>query len=752
MKTKNILFGLLTLTLFTFTSCGENNSESISNSEPIVDSSESETSTILPSESVSEQHSHNWNEAHKTEATCVENGVITYVCIDCEEVKSIVYQDALGHKYEDVVTNPTCEEQGYTTHTCNRCNDSYKDSYTEATGHSYGEWTTVTIPSCETEGLKRKECANCEHYEDEVVEALGHIFNNSQYHYDSTGHWYECDRCDERKDYEEHTPNIEAATETDDVVCLKCNYVIEEALGHIHHMKHVSKVEATCENKGNIEYYQCEECSKYYEDENGLNEIKDSKTLVINPLGHNYKDVVTNPTCTEQGYTTHTCSRCNDSYVDSYTSSLGHKEVIDESIEPTCTNVGWTQGSHCDVCKEILVAQKMLDMIDHNYIDNVCSECGKEEYENKESLEYELSNDGTYYIVVGIGTVIETDIVIPETYKGLPVKEIGDEAFADCVSLINITIPETIKSIGNGAFSWCESLTNITIPDSVIIIGEEAFSCCELLTSVIIGNNVTIIGEEAFADCDLLASVIIGNNVIIIGDDAFEDCESLTTIEIPNSVTSIGEYAFMGCSSLTSITIPSSVTSIGVAAFSECDLLENIVVDSNNKYYDSRNNCNAIIETSTNTLIQGCNNTIIPYGVTSIGENAFAFCNSITSIEIPDSVTYIGEYAFGCSSLESITIPSSVTTIGNSVFSECSLLTNIYYLGTEEQWNNISIGEWNYFEEVTINFTEEEIKEELAYELSSDESYYIVTGIGTITDTDIVIPESYKGLPVKKNR
>ena len=138
-------------------------------------------------------------------------------------------------------------------------------------------------------------------------------------------------------------------------------------------MKHVSKVEATCENKGNIEYYQCEECSKYYEDENGLNEIKDSKTLVINPLGHNYKDVVTNPTCTEQGYTTHTCSRCNDSYVDSYTSSLGHKEVIDESIEPTCTNVGWTQGSHCDVCKEILVAQKMLDMIDHNYIDNVCS-------------------------------------------------------------------------------------------------------------------------------------------------------------------------------------------------------------------------------------------------------------------------------------------------------------------------------------------------------------------------------------------
>ena len=298
-----------------------------------------------------------------------------------------------------------------------------------------------------------------------------------------------------------------------------------------------------------------------------------------------------------------------------------------------------------------------------------------------------------------------TSINIPES-----VTSIGIAAFFQCLALTSITIPESVTSIGDAAFFRCTNLTSIHIPESVTSIGDEAFYLCTNLTSINIPESVTSIGDRAFAQCYSLTSItvaannpiydsrndcnaiihtsshtliagchntVIPENVTSIGEGAFSDCTNLTSIHIPESVTSIGEYAFYYCSSLTSITIPESVTSIEDFAFGGCYGLTSITVAANNPVYDSRNDCNAIIETSSNTLIAGCQNTVIPESVTFIGNSAFNHCSSLTSIHIPESVTSIGDYAFYGCSLTSINIPESVTYIGYRTFRECTSLTSI---------------------------------------------------------------------------
>ncbi|MBR6980850.1 MAG: leucine-rich repeat protein [Prevotella sp.] len=278
-------------------------------------------------------------------------------------------------------------------------------------------------------------------------------------------------------------------------------------------------------------------------------------------------------------------------------------------------------------------------------------------------------------------TSIPAEAFANSTIKNLKmpnVTNIGNAAFLNCDSLESVTIGNKVTSIGESAFNSCSSLTSITIPDNVTSIKDSTFYHCVSLKSVTIPDNVTNIGDWAFEGCDGLKSVTISNGVTSIGESAFNSCSSLTSITIPDNVTSIGYEAFANCSSMKSVTIGKGINSFNRTAFHYDIALESIIVTSGNPTYDSRDNCNAIIEKATNTLIYGCKNTVIPNSVTSIGYEAFEQCTSLTSIDIPNSVTSIGTYAFSnCTGLTSIEIPNSVTSIGTYAFSNCTGLTSI---------------------------------------------------------------------------
>ena len=295
-------------------------------------------------------------------------------------------------------------------------------------------------------------------------------------------------------------------------------------------------------------------------------------------------------------------------------------------------------------------------------------------------LYYNITSSAEPYTVevTKNGTDTLTSVVIPASveYNGITyaVASIGESAFYACTSLTSISIPNSVTTIGYLAFTGCSSLTSITIPNSVTDMGNPliggtyrgpVFTYCPALTSIVVEEGNPI--YDSRDNCN--AIVETATNTIICG------CKNTT---FPQSVTGIGYYAFYGCSSLTSITIPNHITDIQSNPFLSCSSLATIVVESNNSIYDSRDNCNAIIQTATNTLIAGCQNTIIPNSVTGIGDRAFYGCSSITSINIPENVTSIGVGAFsGCSSLISVYIPENVTSIGGSAFYGCSSLISI---------------------------------------------------------------------------
>lgn len=249
-------------------------------------------------------------------------------------------------------------------------------------------------------------------------------------------------------------------------------------------------------------------------------------------------------------------------------------------------------------------------------------------------LAFELSESGDGYVVVGMGSATATEIVIPSSYKSLPVTEIEDYAFK-----------------GNA------DITSVIIPDSVVNVGALAFNGCTSLEKVSLGDGVKEICKYAFAKCTSLDSAELGEGLKVIGEYAFMGCSALQDITLPEGVESVSDCAFRQ-SGLREVTLPDSLTSIGRETFSGCTDLAAISLGG---------------------------------GLREIDGWAFYMCSSLEEVVIPDSVTVISQNAFAyCTSLEKVTIGTGVSKIVDGAFLECEALKDVVFK-TTTGWSHANI-------------------------------------------------------------
>ena len=402
-----------------------------------------------------------------------------------------------------------------------------------------------------------------------------------------------------------------------------------------------------------------------------VNSEQDSQTSAHS---HSYVSTTVNPTCTEEGATTYACE-CGDTYTDSLP-ALGHTRN-----EMDC----------CEVCGFILGTEGLLYNKYHN------------------------SAEVTGYQ----GT--SANVIIPDTYEGLPVTFICNYAFSACNHLTNVIIPDSVTKIGIEAFYDCKNLTNLIIGNRVASIGLRAFKNCEKLTSVTIPDSVTSVGEETFFNCKNLIRASIGNGVTSISKYMFKNCSNLASLVIGSNITQIDTDAFNLCVRLvevvnksTHITITKGtsngyVGAYALAIYNSGDTFEGTKVSNENGYIIYSDGTEKIlvgyVGEATDLVLPSCitkiktlafsdldrlTSVVIPDNVTDIGGSAFIYCNSLTSVVIGENVTSIGAFAFEFCGITNLILPKKVATIGERAF-HYSALTNVYYEGTAEDWAKMNI-------------------------------------------------------------
>jgi len=265
-------------------------------------------------------------------------------------------------------------------------------------------------------------------------------------------------------------------------------------------------------------------------------------------------------------------------------------------------------------------------------------------------------------------------VEIPEKIDGVKVRDIGDNAFSGCKSLIAITIPDCIETIGERAFSSCSSLTSITLPDSVKTIEMGAFLYCSSLETLELPPKLETIGRNAFVSCTELTEITIPKSVTSIGERTFCECFKLSEIHVEEGNTAFSSVdgvlfdlaktellCYPSAKTGTAYTIPESVNKIGLAAFYTCVNLEEIT---------------------------------IPETVTSIEGSAFYYCTALKQMELPETIQLMDEAAFyGCTKMTAIYLPASVTEIGLGAFGQNISLTDVYYGGSQTDWAAVAVND-----------------------------------------------------------
>ena len=660
-----------------------------------------------------------------TPATEGKDGEETRACTrdncDYTETRKIPKLDHT-HEYTETVVEPTCTTKGYTLHKC-ECGDEYKDNETEALGHLFGEWKTITPATEEKDGEETRACTrdNCDYTETRKIPALSHIHEYTETVVEPTctekGYTlHKCECGEEYKDnetealghlfgaWETITPATEDSEGLERRTCTRENCDFKEerkipVLSHTHNYI-TTIVEPTCTERGYTKY-TCEKCGNSYnadykkalghnfgewkeikpatEEEDGLKERTcarcgetEEQAIPAKTHEHKFVDTVIEPTCTERGYTIHKC-KCGEQYEDSYVSALDHSYSTEWTIdkEATCTETG-IKSHHCIRCSA-RTDETEIPLSKHNFVNGACTACGKEGLEEATGLEYTLSEDKTYYIITDLGVEYREKFAIPEEYNGLPVKEIGENAFRNAPLLKEIILSDNIEVIGDYAFYGC-SMSKITLGRGLKRIGTYALEHS--------GNEKRKIVLPSIEDWLKIEDISTGisNTGYKITSTFYIGDAPVIEVVIPESIKSIRDSAFSYFDTLKRVTIHEGVTSIGKYAFTASPNLASITVSENNSVYSSKD---GILYNKAQTEIicvpKGIRgNIVIPDSIKSIDDRLFQDCALLTGLTIPDSVTSLGSNIIGgCNSLESIVIGNGITYLNGSTFTFPSSLTKI---------------------------------------------------------------------------
>ena len=493
--------------------------------------------------------------------------------------------------------------------------------------------------------------------------------------------------------------------------CSECGEVLvaQQTVDKLPHTEVIdSAVAPTCLKDGKTQGKHCYECGEVIIAQQKVPATRHTEVV----------DQGKPATCTEDGLTEGKhCSVCETVIVKQETIKAQHTVEVIEGYKATCTEEGLSDKQFCSVCETVLREQTIINAKGHKNGDWIvdkeatdkengkrhteCTVCGAIIEEvlyatGSVGLSYRQvwdDNNSTYYCVVtGIGSCTDTEIVIPRTYKGVSVTSIEGGAFRNCASLTSISIPDTVTSIGDYAFSGCTSLQYNEYGNALYLGNENnpyhalIGAKTSTISTVVIHSKTKVIVDNAFGNCALLTSINIPESVTSIGDNAFSWCTSLTSVEIGDSVTSIGEDAFYDCYSLIEVINKSSLNIVaGSSNYGYVGYYAKYIKTGKSQsaiktvgdyiFYDDGTDIYLVKYLGSDTEI-----TLPEYdGGKEYGvwQYAFSNCTSLTSINIPDSVTSIGDYAFClCTSLTSATIGNSVTSIGDYAFRDCTSLTS----------------------------------------------------------------------------